>query len=201
MFTGIVQQLGRIASRVAQGEGARLAIATDGAFLAGVAAGDSIAVNGCCLTVAELGAERFAADCSRETLARTTLGELIVGAPVNLEKALTLTTPLGGHLVAGHVDGVGEVLRFAAAGDDAAGWELVVQVPEALSRYLARKGSIAVDGVSLTVNVAGPREFSCTVVPHTLASTSFRGYRAGARVNLEVDLVARYLERLLELRA
>jgi len=201
MFTGIVQQLGTIAAREARGDGARLTVRAEGGFLVGVSTGDSIAVNGCCLTVVALGADRFEADCSKETLALTTLGALDAGARVNLERALTLATPLGGHLVAGHVDGVGEVTSFAAEGSDAAaGQRLELKVPEALARYLARKGSIAVDGVSLTVNAVGADSFSCTIVPHTLAHTNFAGYRVGSRVNLEVDLMARYAERLLEMR-
>jgi riboflavin synthase len=202
MFTGIVQALGSVAAREARGDGARLTLAVPAGFLAGVAPGDSIAVNGCCLTAVELGADRFGADCSKETLALTTLGALAPGAPVNLEKALALGAPLGGHLVAGHVDGVGEVVRFAADGAGAAaGWKLVVRVPAVLARYLARKGSVAVDGVSLTVNAADADSFTCAIVPHTLAHTAFGGYRPGTRVNLEVDLVARYVERLLEAKA
>jgi riboflavin synthase len=203
MFTGIVQQVGTIAAREQRGDGARLDFKAAGGLLAGVAPGDSIAVNGCCLTAIEVGADRFSAECSKETLALTTLGALAVGARVNLETALTLGTPLGGHLVAGHVDGVGEVVAFGADGaGDAAGWRLVVRLADGpadgLARFLARKGSIAVDGVSLTVNAADAGSFTCTVVPHTLAHTVFDGYRVGTRVNLEVDLVARYVERLLE---
>lgn len=202
MFTGIVQGLGSVAAREARGDGARLTLSVPAGFLAGVAPGDSIAVNGCCLTAVELGADRFGADCSKETLALTTLGALAVGAPVNLEKALALGAPLGGHLVAGHVDGVGEVASFAADGAGAAaGWKLVVRVPSELARYLARKGSVAVDGVSLTVNAADATSFTCAIVPHTLDHTVVGGYRPGTRVNLEVDLVARYVERLLEGKA
>jgi len=206
MFTGIVQALGTLAAREVRGDGARLAFAVPAGFLAGVAHGDSIAVNGCCLTAVELGADRFGADCSKETLALTTLGTLAVGAPVDLEKALALGAPLGGHLVAGHVDGVGEVASFAADGTGAAaGWKLVVRLPAGpardLARFLARKGSVAVDGVSLTVNAADAGSFTCAIVPHTLDHTVIGGYRPGTRVNLEVDLVARYVERLLEAKA
>ncbi len=200
MFTGIVQCQGQVVAREARGDGARLAIVAAGAALAGLAPGDSVAVNGCCLTVVELGADRFGADCSKETLALTTLGRLAPGSQVNLERALTLATPLGGHLVAGHVDGVAEVLSLAAAGEgDVAGWTLTLRVPTALLRYVARKGSIAVDGVSLTVNTVSDALFSCTIVPHTHASTVIGGYVRGSQVNLEADLVARYVERLLSL--
>ncbi len=200
MFTGIVQCLGQVVACDARGEGARLTLGAKADFLDGSVVGDSIAVNGCCLTLVELAADRFSADCSKETLASTTLGRLAPGSRVNLERALTLATPLGGHLVAGHVDGVAEVLSLAAAGaGDAAGWTLTLRVPAALARYVARKGSIAVDGVSLTVNSVDDAEFSCTIVPHTHANTVFGGYTKGSRVNIEADLVARYVERLLSL--
>lgn len=199
MFTGLIATIGRVASREARGDGARLTVTVTGGFLEGAAIGDSIAVSGCCLTAVMIDADRFAADCSKETLALTTLGSLAPGSRVNLERALTLAAPLGGHLVAGHVDGVGEVVGFAADGaDPAAGWKLVISVPVALMRYLARKGSVAVDGVSLTVNAVEGEAFSCTIVPHTLAHTLCADYRIGSRVNLEVDLVARYVERLIE---
>lgn len=199
MFTGLVQQVGTVFTREARGGGARLTIAADGGFLAGVVAGDSIAVNGCCLTAVEVAATRFSADCSKETLALTTLDALAPGARVNLERALSLGAALGGHLVAGHVDGVGEVLAVVAEGQGAAaGWRLEVRAPAALSKYLARKGSVAVDGVSLTVNGVDGDAFHCTIVPHTHAHTVIGGYAKGTRVNLEADLIARYVERLLE---
>jgi riboflavin synthase len=198
MFTGIVQAQGKVAAREARGDGARLMLEIEAAFLAGSARGDSIAVNGCCLTVVELEPTRFSADCSKETLALTTLGALAAGSRVNLERALTLATPLGGHLMAGHVDGVGVVLELAPEGQgDAAGWRLRVRAPTALARYLARKGSVAVDGVSLTVNRVDGETFDCTIVPHTHSNTVIGGYAKGSRVNLEVDLVARYVERLM----
>lgn len=199
MFTGLIQAVGTVASREPRGDGARLAVTVAGGALDGVVLGDSIAVNGCCLTAVEIGADRFAAECSKETLALTTLGGLAPGSRVNLERALTLATPLGGHLVAGHVDGVGEVVGFAVDGAGAAaGWKLVISVPPTLMRYLARKGSVAVDGVSLTVNEVEGEAFGCVIVPHTLSHSVAEGYRIGSRVNLEVDLVARYVERLLE---
>ena len=198
MFTGIVQCLGQVVAREARGDGARLALSADASFLAGSVIGDSIAVNGCCLTLVEIAADRFSADCSKETLALTTLGQLAAGSRVNLERALTLGTPLGGHLMAGHVDGVGVVLELAPAGQgDAAGWRLRLRAPTALARYVARKGSVAVDGVSLTVNRVDGETFDCTIVPHTHAHTVIGGYVKGTRVNLEADLIARYVERLM----
>lgn len=198
MFTGIVQGLGKIAAREARGEGARLTLSADAGFLVGCAVGDSLAVNGCCLTAVELDADRVSADLSKETLALTTLGALEPGGRVNLERALTLGTPLGGHLMAGHVDGVGVVVELAPEGKgEAAGWRLRVRAPTALARYLARKGSVAIDGVSLTVNRVDGETFDCTIVPHTHAHTVIGGYAKGTRVNLEADLIARYVERLM----
>ncbi|ROR34965.1 riboflavin synthase [Inmirania thermothiophila] len=194
MFTGIVQAVGRIAALERRGADARVRIEAGGLGLGDVALGDSIAVNGVCLTAVEIAGEVFAADVSAETLARTTLGGLAGGDPVNLEKALTLSTPLGGHLVTGHVDGVGEVLARRGEGR---GERLRLRAPAALARYIAAKGSIAVDGVSLTVNAVEGAEFELMIVPHTLERTIIRHYAPGRRVNLEVDIVARYLERLL----
>ena len=169
-------------------------VATGKLALQGVVLGDSIAVNGVCLTAVELGEGQFAADVSRETLSLTTLGDLRPGTPINLEKALTLATPLGGHLVSGHVDGLGEVLERR---EDARSWRLRIQAPAGLARYIAQKGSICVDGVSLTVNTVHGAQFDLNIVPHTLDETIIRLYQPGTRVNLEVDLVARYLERLV----
>jgi len=194
MFTGIIQALGNLSERRAQGGDARLRIMTGKLDLAGVRLGDSIAVNGVCLTAIDLQAHGFAADVSRETLSRTTLGSLEIGDPVNLEKALTLSTPLGGHLVSGHVDGIGEVVERR---DDGRSVRFRIAAPDMLARYIAEKGSICVDGVSLTVNAVDGVEFDLNIVPHTLGETTFGQYRPGRRVNLEVDLVARYLERLL----
>lgn len=194
MFTGIVQARGTLSALTPRDGDVRLAIAVPEGFMTGVMLGDSIAVDGCCLTVAERGADGFAADASRETLASTTLGDWQAGRRVNLEKALTLATPLGGHLVSGHVDGVAEVLACEA---DARSWRYRLRAPGALARYLARKGSVCIDGVSLTVNEVDGAEFSVNIVPHTLEHTGFGDYRPGTRVNLEVDIVARYLERLL----
>lgn len=195
MFTGIIQALGRVGSVQPRAAAARLHIDTGELALDGVAMGDSIAVNGVCLTVIELAPAGFAADVSRETLERTTLGRLGPGHPVNLERALTPASALGGHLVSGHVDGVASVRERVREGDCE---RLAFEVPGALARYLARKGSVCVDGVSLTVNAVRGARFEVQIIPHTLAHTVIGGYRAGDAVNIEVDLVARYVERLLD---
>lgn len=162
--------------------------------LGDVQRGDSIATNGVCLTAVELPGDGYVADVSAETLARTTLARLKVGTPVNLEKALTPTTRLGGHLVSGHVDGVGEVLSRSPAGRSI---KFVIRAPQALARYIAEKGSICVEGISLTVNAVRGAEFDLNIVPHTLQETTMQHLQAGSPVNLEVDIIARYLERLL----
>lgn len=194
MFTGIIQSVGRITRLEPRGGDVRLAIGTGKLPLADVVLGDSIAVNGVCLTAVELTGDGFAADVSRETLALTTLGGLTTGSRVNLEKALTLATPLGGHLVSGHVDGVGTLLERH---EDARSWRLRIQAPAELARYIAHKGSICIDGTSLTVNQVEGAVFELNIVPHTIQETIIGDYRPGSRLNLEVDLIARYLERLL----
>jgi riboflavin synthase len=194
VFTGIVQGVGRVADVEAIGGDLRLRIDAGPVSLAGVGIGDSIAVNGACLTAVELGGGGFAADVSRETLSLTTLGELAAGSPVNLENALRAGQALGGHYVSGHVDGVGQVLSRR---DDARSVRIEFEVPPGLGRYVARKGSICIDGVSLTVNSASGTRFDVNLVPHTLEVTTLGRLAAGTRVNLEVDIIARYLERLL----
>jgi riboflavin synthase len=193
MFTGIVAAKGSVRAAVETDKGARITIAAGGLDLSDVRVGDSIAVDGCCLTVIELAADAFAVDVSQETI-DCTVG-FALGRTVNLEKALRLCDRLGGHLVSGHVDGVGEVTRFEPAGES---WLLEVRVSAALAKYLARKGSVTVNGVSLTVNRAEGTRFGVNLIPHTLAVTNLEGLQVGSRVNLEVDLVARYVERLLE---
>ena len=201
MFTGIVAAVGEIAAMVAQGDGARVSIACPEWDTADVAIGDSVAVGGCCLTLVERdGADgRLAFDVSAETL-RCTTG-FTLGRQVNLEKALRLADRLGGHLMTGHVDGIGTVRGFdpvTAVADDAGSMRLVVEAPAALARFIAPKGSIAIDGVSLTVNAVAGAVFEVNLIPHTLAVTTLRTLAPGATVNLEVDLVARYVARYLD---
>ncbi len=194
MFTGIIQAVGTIASMENRGGDLRLGINTGKLPLDDVQLGDSIAVSGVCLTAVSLSSSGFVADVSGETLGLTMLGRLAVSDRVNLEKALTLSTRLGGHLVSGHVDGIGEVIDRRA---DARSVRFTIRAPDALARYIAVKGSICVDGISLTVNAVDGATFELNTVPHTLAETTMQDFRPGTRVNLEVDLVARYLERLL----
>lgn len=194
MFTGIVQAVGRVAAIERRGGDVRLVIDSAGLGLGDVAPGDSIAVAGVCLTAIELDGPRFAADVSLETLDHTTLGALRAGDPVNLEKALRLADRLGGHLVSGHVDGVGKVL---AVREDARSQRWTFEAPAALARYIAGKGSICIDGTSLTVNEVEGARFGVNLIPHTFERTTFGFRRPGDAVNLEVDMVARYVERLL----
>jgi riboflavin synthase len=195
MFTGLVQSVGRLAAREPRGGDLRLRIAAGALDASDLQLGESIAVNGVCLTVVGFDAEGFEADVSNETLALTTLGSLRPGAPLNLERALLPTTRLGGHLVAGHVDGLGTVASIA---DDGRSQRWRFAAPAPLLRYVATKGSICVDGVSLTVNAVDATGFEVNLVPHTLEHTAFAATPPGAPVNLEVDLIARYAERLLQ---
>lgn len=194
MFTGIIEAVGSITSLGRNGNDLKLTVTTGSLDMGDVALGDSIAVNGVCLTVVNLGKNHFLADVSAETLAHTTLGALAVKQSVNLEKALTPTSRLGGHMVSGHVDGVGEVIERKTDGQSQ---RFRLKAPEELGRYIARKGSICVDGISLTVNQIEGSIFDLNIVPHTLQHTTMGEYRAGTRVNLEVDVIARYLEQLL----
>ncbi len=194
MFTGIVQAVGKVQESTRQGADARLRIATGKLDLTNLSLGDSIAVSGVCLTVAALHQEGFSADISAETLRCTTFAALRSGDAVNLEKSLTLATPLGGHLVSGHVDGVAEVKECNEVGQSL---RYVIEVPASLAKYIAAKGSICVDGVSLTVNAVKGTAFEVNLVPHTLQETTLGTLTVGDGVNVEVDLVARYVERLL----
>ncbi|MFZ5756910.1 MAG: riboflavin synthase [Pseudomonadota bacterium] len=194
MFTGIIQSVGTVAAVENRGGDRRFRLRTGKLDLADVALGDSIAVNGVCLTAVELPGDGFVADVSGETLSRTTLGALAVGSRVNLEKALTPRTRLGGHLVSGHVDGVGKVI---ARRPDARSVQFRIEAPASLAKYIAEKGSICCDGVSLTVNAVDGAVFDLNIVPHTISETTIDGWQPGVTLNLEVDIIARYLERLL----
>ena len=197
MFTGLIQGVGRLRALEPRGGDVRIHIDTGSLPFTGVAMGESIAVNGVCLTVVAFDAQSFAADASTETLALTTLGALREGQPLNLERALQAQDRLGGHLVSGHVDGVGRVLDVHK---DARAQRWRFSVPKALAKYVAKKGSICVDGVSLTVNGVDAGSFDVALIPHTVSHTAFAETRVGDAVNLEIDLVARYVERLLQER-
>lgn len=197
MFTGIIEALGQIASVEPVGGDVRLSIVQHSGYLADCKLGDSIAVNGVCLTAVRFLPEGFVADVSAETLAATTATTWVAGMPVNLEKALTPSKPLGGHLVSGHVDGVGQLIEQF---EEARGWRLRFEAPQELARYIARKGSITINGISLTVNDVQGSCFGVMIVPHTRTHTTLGTLVPGSPVNLEVDLIARYLERLLAAR-
>jgi riboflavin synthase len=194
MFTGIVQGVATVRAIEPRGGDVTLVFDTAGVSLADIDLGGSIAVSGVCLTATRVDASSFAADVSRETLSLTTLGDWALGSRVNLEKALLAGQALGGHYVTGHVDGVGQLV---SRDDDARSVRMEFQVPPALARYVARKGSICIDGVSLTVNGAKGDRFDVNLVPHTLAVTTLGGLQPGSRVNLEVDIIARYVERMM----
>ena len=194
MFTGIVQGIATVRAIEPRGGDVTLVFDTAGISLADIELGGSIAVSGVCLTATRFDAASFAADVSRETLSLTTLGSWVVGSRVNLEKALLAGQALGGHYVTGHVDGVGELV---SRHDDARSVRMEFRVPPELARYVARKGSICIDGVSLTVNGARGDRFDVNLVPHTLEVTTLGGLQAGSRVNLEVDIIARYVERMM----
>ena len=194
MFTGIINTVGRIAAIERRGGDVRLTITDADLPFASYSVGESIAVNGVCLTAVALHENGFDTDVSTETLDVTALGQLSVGDPVNLEPSLALGDRLGGHFVSGHVDCVGRVSRRAA---DARSVRLAIELPQEYARYVARKGSISVDGVSLTINEVSDDSFEVCIIPHTAEATIIGGYAVGTPVNIEVDLVARYLERLL----
>ena len=193
MFSGIIADVGTIIRAEDRSGGLRLSVETQALGMDDVQLGDSIAVNGVCLTVVAIDKNVFTVDVSRETL-NCTVGLEAQDSRVNLEKALCMADRLGGHLVSGHVDGVGEVVAFTDLGES---WKLVVRAPQALAKYIAMKGSITINGVSLTVNEVGDAVFNVNLIPHTLAVTTLSELRAGAKVNLEIDLIARYVERML----
>ncbi len=194
MFTGIIEAVGEIAAMQPQAGDVRVYIKSGQLDLSDVQLGDSIATNGVCLTVVELPGDGYWADVSRETISCSCFSFLQVGAAVNLEKALTPDTRLGGHLVSGHVDGIGEIIGRS---DDARSVRFTLKAPDELAKYIAAKGSICIDGISLTVNQVSGAQFDINIVPHTVEETIIGSYQAGTRVNLEVDLIARYLERLV----
>lgn len=197
MFTGIIEALGKIEGVRASGQDLSLSISTGGLDLGDVRLGDSIAVNGVCLTVVSLSNTGFDADVSAESLKNTTMSEFKSGTNVNLEKALTLATRLGGHLVSGHVDGVGNITKRYKEGRSI---RFEIACPISIRKYIADKGSITIDGVSLTVTGLFDEGFSLNIVPHTIAQTTIQSYQVGQSVHIEVDLMARYAERLLEAR-
>ena len=194
MFTGIIQAVGDIRQIEQRGTDARYVIGTGELDMSDVQIGDSIATQGVCLTAIEFGNDYYAADVSGETLSRTTFGQLVKGSAVNLEMSVTPTTRLGGHMVSGHVDGIGEVIDRSSDGRSE---RFVIKAPDELAKYIAEKGSICIDGISLTVNGIAGSQFDLNIVPHTLSVTTMGNLQAGSTVNLEVDVVARYLERLM----
>jgi riboflavin synthase len=195
MFTGIILAVGKIAAIEPRGGDCRLKITTGKLPLTDASLGDSIAVNGVCLTAVELGEHFFCADVSNETLSRTTLNSATTGTLVNLELALTPSTRLGGHIVSGHVDGIGNVIEKK---NDGRSVRFRFQAPDELAKYIAEKGSICIDGISLTVNAVDGAMFSVNIVPHTLQETTLGNTAVGTKVNLEVDILARYMERLMK---
>jgi riboflavin synthase len=195
VFSGLVKGIGQVAARTSRGADVRFVVELGSVAIAPLAVGGSIAVNGVCLTAVAVTPSSFTADVSAATLAVTTLGGLGVGAKVNLEPPLKAGDPLDGHIVTGHVDGVGEVVAIEPAGGSK---RLVVAVPAPLGRYIAQKGSVAVDGVSLTVNAVAGAQFEVNIIPHTQSVTVIGGYARGTAVNIEVDMLARYLERLVQ---
>ena len=195
MFTGIIEATGQITTIQRSGQDAQLTIHSDTLDFSDVKLGDSIASNGVCLTVTSLGSKSFTADVSGETLSRTLFGSYQTGQRINLEKALLPTTRLGGHLVSGHVDGIAIVSKVEKTGQS---WQIYLQSPEELGRYIAEKGSVTIDGISLTVNELTANGFRLTIVPHTARETTIQALQAGSKVHLEVDLLARYIERLLQ---
>ena len=197
MFTGIVEAQGRIDAVEEIGGDRRMTIVSAGDYLAGLQSGDSVAVSGVCLTAVQLLPRGFTADLSVETLQATTAGAWLAGSMVNLERALTPAKPLGGHMMSGHVDGVGHLVEKH---EEARSWRLSFEAPQALARYIARKGSIAIDGISLTVNEVDKNRFGVNIIPQTWTHTTLGGLKVGGPVNLEVDLIARYLERLIQER-
>jgi riboflavin synthase len=194
MFTGIIQTTGSISAIEPRGGDSRFVFNTGKMDLSDLTIGDSVAVNGACLTIIEKENNSFTADLSKETLELTTFSGLVIDSRINLEKAMLLSDRINGHMVSGHVDGIGKVINKS---DDARSVRYTIEIPSALSRYVSKKGSVTVDGVSLTINAVDGNTFNVNIIPHTLSETIFSEYKADTRVNIEVDLIARYLDQLI----
>ena len=196
MFTGIIETVGEVVAKELREGDVKLTLKADESYLEAVMLGDSIACNGVCLTVVDRTSNQFMLDVSVETLSLTTIGDWDVGSKVNLEQAMIASSRFGGHIVSGHIDRIGEIIDIA---DDARSWRMTVRVPKNIRQYIAKKGSISVDGVSLTINSVEDNEFSVNIVPHTLSHTIIGDYKLNQKVNIEIDTIARYVERLVSL--
>ena len=196
MFTGIIETVGEVVAKELREGDVKLTLKADESYLEAVMLGDSIACNGVCLTVIDRTSNQFMLDVSVETLSLTTIGDWDVGSKVNLEQAMIASSRFGGHIVSGHIDRIGEIIDIA---DDARSWRMTVRVPKNIRQYIAKKGSICVDGVSLTINSVEDSEFSVNIVPHTLSHTIIGDYKLNQKVNIEIDTIARYVERLVSL--
>tara|TARA_B100000242_G_scaffold196238_1_gene141743 strand:+ start:373 stop:978 length:606 start_codon:yes stop_codon:yes gene_type:complete len=196
MFTGIIETVGEVVAKELREGDVKLTLKADESYLEAVMLGDSIACNGVCLTVVDRTSNQFMLDVSVETLSLTTIGDWDVGSKVNLEQAMIASSRFGGHIVSGHIDRIGEIIDIA---EDARSWRMTVRVPKNIRQYIAKKGSICVDGVSLTINSVEDSEFSVNIVPHTLSHTIIGDYKLNQKVNIEIDTIARYVERLVSL--
>ena len=196
MFTGIIETVGEVVAKELREGDVKLTLKADESYLEAVMLGDSIACNGVCLTVVDRTSNQFMLDVSVETLSLTTIGDWDVGSKVNLEQAMIASSRFGGHIVSGHIDRIGEIIDIA---EDARSWRMTVRVPKNIRQYIAKKGSICVDGVSLTINSVEDSEFSVNIVPHTLSHTIIGDYKVNQKVNIEIDTIARYVERLVSL--
>ena len=196
MFTGIIETVGEVVAKELREGDVKLTLKADKSYLEAVMLGDSIACNGVCLTVVDRTSNQFMLDVSVETLSLTTIGDWDVGSKVNLEQAMIASSRFGGHIVSGHIDRIGEIIDIA---EDARSWRMTVRVPKNIRQYIAKKGSICVDGVSLTINSVEDSEFSVNIVPHTLSHTIIGDYKLNQKVNIEIDTIARYVERLVSL--
>ena len=196
MFTGIIETVGEVVAKELREGDVKLTLEADESYLEAVMLGDSIACNGVCLTVVDRTSNQFMLDVSVETLSLTTIGDWDVGSKVNLEQAMIASSRFGGHIVSGHIDRIGEIIDIT---EDARSWRMMVRVPKNIRQYIAKKGSICVDGVSLTINSVEDSEFSVNIVPHTLSHTIIGDYKLNQKVNIEIDTIARYVERLVSL--